>query len=1031
MSTTAKGTKFENKVAELFRLMGYKVQRDLFIENRQIDILAEKTDGLITTKMIVECKDENKNIGIKKVQDFYNIVKVANVNRGIFISSKGFVRYAKSFAENKVDIDLFTYDEFANNLINFDDYIDWIIEDFENDELSRYYIDLDAEKRGEERTGTKAEILSPVDEYIDNWLKKETLGNRIAILGEYGSGKTSFSRHYAYKLAKRYKESKKDKIRIPILFNLGKFTKNVDFEDLIVGYLDRNCGVSNPKFNIFKKMNDEGLFLLIFDGFDEMAIHVDFDTITGNLKEIQKLTESTKSKVLLTSRPEYFISAKEEDEIFAPTSLLDKERRFDRLKLIPLNESQIKSFLKRRIPLIKEAEEDWIYYLEKIGEIHDLSDLSKRPVMLDMITKTLPQLIKEKKTINSANLYQMYLKGEIKRQAIDKKRKLLINREHRFVLMQTLAMHFYKENLTGVPVTEVKELIKDKFTPKQLEELEAHLRDFLTSSFLIRERDNYRFSHRSFVEYLTAKGLYDEIQKDKPYLFKINPLTKEIREFILELEAESEVLRYRIWRWIKNIKHKSFDAVQYLGSNAITLLNLLGEELKGKDFSNTILHNAYLHSADLTGTNFKEAVLKNANLNNTILKEADFSYADLEGVHLEEMGEVECVAFSKDGKYLASASKNNTVKVWEVAKLKEITTLKGHTGYVFSVAFSPDGRYLASASRDKTIKVWDVAKLKEITILKGHTESVFSITFSPDGRYLASASKDNTVKVWDVAKLKEITTLKGHTNVVINVAFSQDSRYLASASRDKTIKVWDIVKLKEITTLKGHTGSVYSVAFSQDGRYLASGSEDNTVKVWDAAKLKEITTLKGHINLVWSVAFSPNGKYLASASWDNTVKVWDVAKLKEITTLKGHTDSVRGVVFGPYSRYLASASLDKTIYLWAIDPKSKEFAKCLHILKQQINCEGMNIFQARGLSDTQKKFLLERGAIDKMIVPKLRCDTQTLISLLSKTELPWEDLSLLKKDQYEEYYNLLRQFAKTAESEKVRKNAMTVLKRQF
>lgn len=221
-------------------------------------------------------------------------------------------------------------------------------------------------------------------------------------------------------LAKKYRANQEDKVRIPILFNLGRFTKNVDFEDLIVGYLDRKCGVPNPKFNIFKKMNDEGLFLLIFDGFDEMAMQVDFDTIAGNLREIEKLTESPKSKVLLTSRPEYFSSTKEEEEIFAPSSLLEKERRFDRLSLIPLNESQIRSFLQRRIPLIEEAEKDWTYYLDTIGVIHDLSDLSKRPVMLDMITKTLPLLIKAKKTINAANLYQTYLEGEIKRQAIEK-----------------------------------------------------------------------------------------------------------------------------------------------------------------------------------------------------------------------------------------------------------------------------------------------------------------------------------------------------------------------------------------------------------------------------------------------------------------------------------------------------------------------------------------------------------------------------------------------------------------------------------
>jgi WD40 repeat protein len=711
-------------------------------------------------------------------------------------------------------------------------------------------------------------------------------------------------------------------------------------------------------------MNDEGLFLLIFDGFDEMAMQVDFDTIAGNLKEIEKLTASPKSKVLLTSRPEYFISAEEEEEIFAPSSLLEKKQRsFDRLNLIPLNESQIRSFLQRRIPLIEEAEEDWKYYLDTIGGIHDLSDLSKRPVMLDMITKTLPLLIKAKKRINAANLYQTYLEGEIKRQTIDKKRRLLSKREHRFVLMQTLAMHFYKHNRAGVTAKEVKELIKDKFTSKQQEELEANLRDFLTCSFLIREGDNYRFSHRSFVEYLTAKGLYGEIDDDKPDLFKIYSLTKEIRDFIIELQPDKETL----WGWIESTKHKSFDEVQYIGSNALTLLNLLGEELMGKDFSSTVLNDTYLHSAILTDANFNGAVLKNANLDYTILRGTDFSFADLEMISIEEMGRILCVAFSMDGRYLASASADNTVRVWDIAKFKEFTTLKGHIGPVWSVAFSPDSRHLASAGADNTVRVWDIAKFKEIK-LADHTGPVWSVAFSMDGRYLASASADNTVRVWDVAKFKEFTILTGHTGYVRGVAFSPDSRYLASASDDESIKVWDVAKFKEVTTLKGHTGFLYSVAFSPDGKYLASGSWDKTIKVWNVVNLKEIGTLKGHTGPVWSVAFSPDGKYLASGSWDKTIKIWDVVKQKEKTTLKGHTGLLYSVVFSPDGRYLASASDDKTIRIWAIDPKSKDFAR-QSLLKQQIKCDGMIIFKVRGLSYSLKQFLLERGAIDERIVP--------------------------------------------------------------
>ena len=153
------------------------------------------------------------------------------------------------------------------------------------------------------------------------------------------------------------------------------------------------------------------------------------------------------------------------------------------------------------------------------------------------------------------------------------------------------------------------------------------------------------------------------------------------------------------------------------------------------------------------------------------------------------------------------------------------------------MAFSPDGKRLASASRDETVKVWDAATGQETLTLKGHTGGVTSVAFSPDGKRLASASEDETVKVWDAATGQETLTLKGHTGCVTSVAFSPDGKRLASASDDGTVKVWDAATGQETLTLKGHTDAVTSVAFSPDGQRLASASSDGTVKVWDARPL--------------------------------------------------------------------------------------------------------------------------------------------------------------------------------------------------
>ncbi len=275
------------------------------------------------------------------------------------------------------------------------------------------------------------------------------------------------------------------------------------------------------------------------------------------------------------------------------------------------------------------------------------------------------------------------------------------------------------------------------------------------------------------------------------------------------------------------------------------------------------------------------------------------------------VGGIWAVAFSPDGRWLASGGADQKVKLWDVRTWLELRTLSGETDWVSSLAFQPARGWLAAGDRKNTVHLWDASKETPPRKLGIGGDGSVRIAFSPEGRWLATGDRRGRVIIWDVATAQLVRSLDGHRSDVDAVAFSQDGLVLASAGIDG-IKLWDPASGKQLRHLR-HPAA--SLAFSPDGKILAAGTNDRTVDLWEVESGSVRETLTGLGWSVWSVSFSPDGRWLA-AGGGQAIKVWRWPELSHVFDLAGHTELIESIAFGPEGRWLASAGRDSSIKVW-------------------------------------------------------------------------------------------------------------------
>ncbi len=537
-------------------------------------------------------------------------------------------------------------------------------------------------------------------------------------------------------------------------------------------------------------------------------------------------------------------------------------------------------------------------------------------------------------------------------------RELLERQFNRLSELEKEIMYWFAINRELISISQLREDIVNVVPlPKLLEALESLLRRSLV------EKSAARFTLQPVVmEYVTnllTEKVFEEIATQKIALLSSHTLLKAtakdyvrdvqvrlilepiINELLTVFKSKNSI-ENQLTQILSKLQANSPRSLEYTGGNIINLLCALKTDLGSYDFSYLSVWQAYLQGCTLHNVNFAHADLSKSVFTKTFSSILSVAFSpdgkllatgDTKGeICLWQVadgkqllsckgppGWAQSVTFSSDSGKLASSSADHTVTLWDASTGQALKTLQGHSNRVRSVAFSPDGHMLASGSDDCTVRFWDASTGKCLKILQGHADSVSSVAFSADNYTLASGSADCTVKLWDVNTGHCLRMLQGHSDRVRSVAFSPDSNTLASGSADRTVKLWDVNNGKHLKTLQGHSKGVRAVAFSVDGYTLASSSDDQTVRLWNFSSTQCCKILQGHTSWVWSIAFSPNEQTLASSgSDDQTVKLWNVHTGQVLRTLRGYANWISSVAFSSDNCMLASGSDDDTVKLWDI-----------------------------------------------------------------------------------------------------------------
>jgi len=405
---------------------------------------------------------------------------------------------------------------------------------------------------------------------------------------------------------------------------------------------------------------------------------------------------------------------------------------------------------------------------------------------------------------------------------------------------------------------------------------------------------------------------------DSPLVWRSFVNDHSLLKLLEERVQQEPVFKSQLLAYIEHSKKDK--KWRQAAANAITILVRAGEQFNGTDLKGIQIPGADLSYGVFDSAQLQNADLRKVNLRSVWLRQTDLSGAQMTGVQFGELpylvvDSTRSCAYSPDGNSIALGLGGGDISVYSTSNWERTLTLKGHLSYVKRVVYSPTGEKIASASADETMRLWDMATGSQLHVLN-HASDFFGLAYSPKGDLIASGAADRTVRLWNVITGDCSKVLSGHTGSVYGVAYSPSGERIASCSADTGIRLWDVETGESIRTLFGHSAAVWDVTYSPHGDQIASASQDNTVRLWNVETGSCLHILNGHTRDILSVVYSPKGDQVVSGSMDRVVRFWDVETGSCRHTLTGHSGSVYSVSYSPKGDKVVTGSPDFTLRLW-------------------------------------------------------------------------------------------------------------------